>query len=106
MDVTAPGGFSAKVSGQTTIVVLLIVAFGLAVLYVNKQGFDRVVEASANQSKAIQTVIERTTTEHAKMADAWEGMTYMMSLPLSERPRLIPPDALRKRIVRPEEPGR
>jgi len=106
VDVTAPGGFSAKVSGQTTIVVLLIVAFGLAVLYVNKQGFDRVVEASVNQSKVIQTVIERTTTEHTKMADAWDGVVYMMSLPVGERPRLAPPEALRKRMVRPTEADR
>lgn len=69
-----PGGFVIHATG--TIVAIVLVGVLLAA-YVHIEGLDRKIE-------------------HQQMTDAIEVMNYINSLPQDERPRLIPPRALRR----------
>lgn len=98
--VSGPGGFTAQFRGRG-IEAALIIAFGLAVLYVNRVGFDALVASTQSQTKAVEQLIKHQTDEHTAMREAWEGMTYMLSQPQGERPRLIPPESVRRRMLAP-----
>ena len=70
---TGPGGFGVSIKGRDTAIILLLALALSALVYFNYQ-------------------------QHRDIVDELSGVTYMMSLPVDERPRLAPPAALRSRI--------
>ena len=98
VSVKGPGGFAATFKGQSQILTIILVAFCAFVLYYIDRGFDRMVTALHGQTVAIETMVDRATLEHGKMSDAWDGVTYMLSLPVEQRPRMVPPESVRRRI--------
>ena len=72
---TGPGGFGLTIKGRDTIILLLLTLALAGMVYFNYQ-------------------------QHRDIVEELSGVTYMMSLPVDERPRLAPPPKLQTRIER------
>ena len=72
---TGPGGIGLTIKGRDTIIMILLALALAATVYFNHQ-------------------------QHRDIVEELSGVTYMMSLPADERPRLAVPAKLRDRIER------